>query len=238
MQGQLLGDHGIRCRRPYKGQILQRRHRQNRLHWARDMIHNRRQNWTDVVFSDESRYSLRFADGRVRLYRRQRERYHEGYVVERDRFGGGSVMVWGAINHDFRSELVLLHGNLTAQRYINEVLALVLVPLLQHHGHNCRLTFQQDNARAHTVPTTRNYLTQHGIDILEWFEVFPDINCIEHLWGELGHRQQQARNARELGAAVQEEWQNILMPTIQSLVRSMRRRLRTVIANNGDHIRY
>lgn len=74
---------------------------------------------------------------RVRLYRRQHERYRDGCVAERDRFGGGSIMVWGAINHDFRSDLVLIQGNLTAQRYINEVLALVLVPLLQRHGNNC-----------------------------------------------------------------------------------------------------
>ena len=151
-------------------------------------------------------------------------------------------MVCGAINHDFRSELVLLQGNLTAQYYINEVLAPVLVPLLQHHGNNRRLIFQQDNARAHIARITRNYLTQHGIYILEWPAVSPDINCIEHLWDELGRRlrrrQPQPRNRRELGATLQEEWQNIPMPTIQRLVRSMRRRLRTVIANNGGHIGY
>ena len=39
-------------------------------------------------------------------------------------------MVWGAINHDFRPDLVLIQGNLTAHRYINEVLQPVLIPLL------------------------------------------------------------------------------------------------------------
>ena len=87
-----------------------------------------------LCFSDESRFSLCFADCRVRLYRRLHERYPDGCVVERDKFGGGSVMVWSAINNDFRFELVLLHGNLTAQRYMNEVLAPALVPLLQHHA--------------------------------------------------------------------------------------------------------
>ena len=85
MQGQLrLRNHGIRCRRSYQGQILQQHHWQNRVRWARDMVHNRRQNWTDIVFSDESRFSLCFEDGRVRLYRRQHERYRDGCVVERD----------------------------------------------------------------------------------------------------------------------------------------------------------
>ena len=79
-----LREYGIRYRRPYRGQILTQRHRQNRLRWAPDMINNRHQNWNQVVFSDESRFSLSFADGRVRLYRRQHERYRDACVAERD----------------------------------------------------------------------------------------------------------------------------------------------------------
>ena len=118
-----------------------------------------------VVFSDEIRFSVSFADGRVRLCRRQRERYCDVCVVERDRFREGSVVVCGAINHDFRSDLI--QGNVTAHRYINDVLQPVLVPLLQRHHNNDQLTFQQDNARAHSARITQNYLMNQGIDVLE-----------------------------------------------------------------------
>lgn len=49
-------------------------------------------------------------------------------------------MVWGAINADFKSELVVIDGNLTAQRYVNEVLRPILLPLLDGHGGRNQMT--------------------------------------------------------------------------------------------------
>ena len=91
--GKRLGDHGIRCRRPAKVPVLSVRHRRQRLQWARANINN--VNWNSVLFSDESRFNLFNADGRVRVYRRRNERYADNCVIEHERYGGGSVMVWG-----------------------------------------------------------------------------------------------------------------------------------------------
>ena len=43
-------------------------------------------------------------------------------VFERDRYGGGSVMVWGGISHGVKSPLIVVPGNLTAVRYRDEIL--------------------------------------------------------------------------------------------------------------------
>ena len=51
-----------------------------------------------------------------------------------DRFSGGdSVMVWAGIGYGYRTQLVVIDGNLNAQKYRDHVLALHVVPLLQNH---------------------------------------------------------------------------------------------------------
>lgn len=67
-------------------------------------------------------------------------------------------MVWGAIIKIFCSQLVILHGNLTAWWYIDNDLQPVLATLIKQHRQDNRLVFQQDNARAHTLRLTWNFL--------------------------------------------------------------------------------
>ncbi len=81
-----------------------------------------------MLFTDESRFCLRRADGRERVYRRRGERYADACVRQVDRYGGGSVMVWGGISFNNRTELVIVDGNLTAQRYCDEIITPVVVP--------------------------------------------------------------------------------------------------------------
>lgn len=50
-----------------------------------------------VFFSDEFYLSLNFVDGRICVWRRCGECFVGCCVIEVDRFGGGSVMVWGGI---------------------------------------------------------------------------------------------------------------------------------------------
>jgi hypothetical protein len=49
---------------------------------------------------------------------RRGERFADACVLERDRFGGGSVMVWGGISHGLKSPLIVITGNLTGVQAI------------------------------------------------------------------------------------------------------------------------
>ena len=125
-----LRENGIRARRPHVGMVLDQRRRRNRLNWGNNHRHGAwgNRNWRRVVFSDESRFQLYRSDGRNRVYRRVGERYAPGCVMQVDRFGGGSVMVWEAIAFGWRSQLLIIDGNLTANRYINTVLSTQIAP--------------------------------------------------------------------------------------------------------------
>ena len=41
---------------------------------------------------------------------------------EGDRFGQCSVMVWGGISSDDRTDMVVVRGNLTAARYFEQIM--------------------------------------------------------------------------------------------------------------------
>ena len=69
------------------------------------------------LFSDESRFCLKFSDGWTRVYRRRGERFSDACVLETDRFSGGSVMIWGGISHVERTDLKVIDSNLNAARY-------------------------------------------------------------------------------------------------------------------------
>ena len=77
-----------------------------------------------VLFTDESRFNVQFADGRLRVWRWAGERMDENSIFERGRYGGGSVMIWGRIPvcHSDKTELVTVIGRLNARRYCDEII--------------------------------------------------------------------------------------------------------------------
>ena len=133
--------------------------------------------WRRVLFTDESRFTLYRADGRRRVYRRHGEHFAGACVVERDRFGGGSAMVWGGIAHGIKSQLIIVAGNMTAVRYRDEILRPVAVPLVQQRN----LILQQDNARPHVARVCQDFLANNNITPLAWPPYSPDLTPIEHM---------------------------------------------------------
>ena len=191
-----------------------------------------------VLFTDESRFTLYCTDGRRRVYRRRVERFADACVVERNRFGGGSVMVWGGIAHGIKSQLIIVAGNMTAARYRNEILRPVAVLLVQQRN----LILQQDNARPHVARVCQDFLANNYIAPLAWPPYSPDLTPIDHMWDELDRRVRKRRNPpatlAQLKNALIDEWNNIRMRTVNALVNSIQRRIRTAMATRGGHARF
>jgi hypothetical protein len=161
-----LREFGLRARRLYIRFHLTRPRRAHRMAWL--AAHGPRQfpmmQWRLVFFTDESRFTLLRPDGRRRVYQRCWECFADACVLERDRFGGGSVMVWGGISHGLKSPLIVIAGSLIGIKYRDEILWPVAVPFVQQH----HLIFQQDNARPYVVRVC---------------QVFPPIIALTHSIG-------------------------------------------------------
>ena len=231
--------HGIRPYRPFRGMTLTNQIRHRRLAWARTVRQWQQRHWSRVLFTDESRFQLNKPDGRVRVYRRRDERTSRCCVTEVEPYGGGSFMVWGGICGDSKTDLVIIRGNLTARRYIDEVLQPVVIPWLFQ---NPRTVYQHDNATPHTAVITRNFLNANNVHLLPWPARSPDMSPIEHLWDHLGRRirqrQQPPVTFQDLGRALQDEWRQIPIHVIRRLTNSMRRRVVSLVASRGGHTRY
>ena len=136
------------------------------------------------MWTDESRFTLDFHDGRVRDHRMPGERFASCCVLEHDRFGGGSVMVWAGIWHSGRTAAVTIRGTLNAERYKNDIVLPVVIPTVQEN----QLIFQDDNATPHRAGTVRSVVRDSGIPTLPWPARSPDLSPIEHAWDKLGRR--------------------------------------------------
>ena len=63
-----LKERGIQSHHPYVGPKLTRRHRQARLTWCWNRQHWNAAKWRQILYTDESRFSLEHADRRTRCF--------------------------------------------------------------------------------------------------------------------------------------------------------------------------
>ncbi|UYV69889.1 hypothetical protein LAZ67_7001107 [Cordylochernes scorpioides] len=227
-----LHEGALYARRPMVCIPLTSAHRRARLNWCLEhhaWIHDQ---WANVLFSDESRFSLNTDSRRVFIWREPGICYHPK---------GGSLLVWAGISSSRRTPLhIFSGGTLTAQRYKDEILEPYLRPYRDQIGHN--LIFMDDNARPHRARLVNEYLQSENIRRMDWAARSPDLNPIEHVWDALGRRigarHPSPRTLVELRTVQLEEWGLLPLDLLQSLVNSMRARCETLIAVRGDHTPY
>ncbi|GFW67536.1 transposable element Tcb2 transposase [Trichonephila clavipes] len=124
------------------------RHRRDRREWATEHVNLRRNEWSNVLFSDESRFSVQQDNRRIFIWRDRSSRNNPVFVHESVRFDGGGVLVYGGISIDGRTDLYIIpDGPLTARRYRDEILSPIVVPYAAAIGDDFIL--MDDNCRPH-----------------------------------------------------------------------------------------
>ncbi|UYV70922.1 hypothetical protein LAZ67_8001110, partial [Cordylochernes scorpioides] len=100
-----LHEGALYARRPRVCIPLTSAHRRARLNWCLEHHAWTHDQWANVLFSDESRFSLNTDSRRVFIWREHGTRYHPSNIREIDSFRGGSLLVWAGISSSRRTPL-------------------------------------------------------------------------------------------------------------------------------------
>ncbi len=91
-------------------------------------------------------------------------------------------MIWGAMSSPGVGPLCFLKTNVTAPVY-QEILEHFMLPSADQLFKDVDFIFQLDLAPAHTAKSTKSWLNDRGVGVLDWPANSSDLNPIENLWG-------------------------------------------------------
>ena len=143
-------------------------------------------------------------------------------------------MVWGCFSGQGVGSLDLIDGIMDKKVFTD-----ILIEELQYSadlmGIGDNFVFQQDNDPKHTSGLAKNWLTDNGIECLEWVAQSPDMNPIENLWKILDESVplRQRTNKKRFFEALKKEWYSMDKDLLKRLVDSVPRRLNDVIKAKG-----
>jgi transposase len=217
---------------------LTEKHKKERLNFAEKFI-SYDSEWRNVWFSDEKKFNLDGPDG-YNYYWSLDGTSNNKIKFSKTRSPKGSVMIWGAINFSFKIDLVIMEGKFNSIKYCEMLGDNFICKAHNFQGND--FIFQQDNASIHTSKYSREVLEEENINTLDWPARSPDLNPIENVWGRLTqiiYKNSRSYKKREdLKNAINEAWEQLPQSYFQDLVGSMKKRLREVIKQDGDSIKY
>lgn len=235
-----LQQAGLHGRIAMKKPLLRKVNKQKRFKWAREHQNWTAEDWSKVLWTDESKFEIFGSRRRTFVRRSAGERASEQCIVPTVKHGGGSVMIWGCFGGTTVGDIVKIEGTLKKEGY-RDILEQHAIPSgTRILGQN--FVFQQDNDPKHSSKLCKEYLkrleTEGILKIMEWPPQSPDLNPIELLWEELDRnvRQLAPKSAATMWNALQSAWVKIAPDTLAKLIARMPRLCVAVIKSKGGHI--
>ncbi|GFV04929.1 transposable element Tcb1 transposase [Trichonephila clavipes] len=145
-----LGHIGLYARMPLRCVPLTATHCRLRLTWSREHALWTPQQWSCVMFSDESRFSLQSDSHRTLIWRAPGTRYHQENTIERHRYGGASWLIWGGIFLGPRTDLHVQSVTMTGHIYRDVILEQPvnpLPPVYRNFGGHCLMSGKIDKIK-------------------------------------------------------------------------------------------
>jgi transposase len=227
---------GLTSYKRQKKPLLTDDQKARRLQFARKFRHQR---WRCVLFSDEKTFELFGHPKNDFVWHTSAAAVPSSPKVKHP----PKLHVWAGMSYYGKTELVIFDGIMTSDFYVDEILKERL-PIDGPRIFGDRTwTFQQDGDPKHTSHKAQNWLEQNVPRFIkkhEWPANSPDQNPMENLWGIVQDRvyAREPRTVVALERIIREEWANISVETLQSLVDSMPRRLDALVDAEGGSTKY
>lgn len=220
-----LKRRGMKKWTPSAKPMLTDAHKRARVAWC---IANQERDWSNVIFTDESYFQY---------YRNKVMEWGYSRPSKATPKHGPAVMIWGGFGKRGKTPLKVAQQSVNADYYqqiLNECL-IGNMNALYPDG----FILQQDNARPHIAKTTKKFLADNGVEVIQWPACSPDLNPIENLWQIIKHRleKKEKKNVGEWKVAIEEIWEEISHDLLESLINDMPKRIKECIEGRGDKIK-
>ncbi|EEH06942.1 transposable element Tcb2 transposase [Histoplasma capsulatum G186AR] len=212
-------------------------HKQTRRKLCYNHENGHLEDWACASFSDESNFEVGLNVSSIFV------RHPCQYLLPTFKSGRVTVGVWAAIGWDFKSELVFLPpGVRMNSSHYTSILSEFGYPHYERSSEKHGIAYWIDaGAPYHTSKAVKEWTKNVWMNCEEWPAQFPDLNPIENLWMTMKRRVSKIRHkihsTEQMKDELQKIWDSITQEEIQSLMRSMPRRMKAVIAAKGAHQR-
>lgn len=201
-------------------------------------IDNKDRDWSKVLFVDEKAFHI------MSIPNRKNDVVWTDTIEEvpiaPTTHMTSKINVFGAISKNGKSKLHIFENNLTGE-YYKTILGATLLPSAQELYPNNDWALIQDNDPKHKSHVAQDYVAEEVPECIEFPPSSPDLNVIENVWSMMGEdvAKTASTNLKSLKRSVKRAWDNLITQQyIDSLIASMPKRLKAIIKNKGDPLKY
>lgn len=240
LHNQLGMNSHIAAKKPF----LKVAHRKARLNWAQTHRGWKKEDWTHIIWTDESSVEIGKNSKVVWVWRKPGERYEEKCVAPTFKSGRQSLMIWGCMAYGRLGPLIRIpKEEKSGADYVRLVLGGPLWDIYSElYEERGMVAVMEDGAPIHRSKVAKDFRTTHKMETLPHPAQSPDLNPIEHIWMRLKVRVNERgvvpKNLDDLWEVLQEEWLKIDIDLVNNLVYSMPNRVEAVYQSKGGPTKY
>lgn len=230
---------GIKVAKPSRRPYITDTQKARRLEWAHEHRHWTAEDWSRVIWSDETMVAIQDNCRYVRIVDGQPLTPDHHVTTYKHPL---TVMIWACFAARGTGRCCLVEGRLNTEYYLTQIVDRRIVQQVHEWFPDGDGLFQQDNAPAHVSRRARAHFVEKGVPLLQWPPASPDLNPIENLWSLIKRRIRTSpvTTKQQLITKFLAVWHHDpeIGDLCKKLVDSMPARIEACIAAKGDATKY